>query len=123
VVRLAHRKVEVLFVTLDKSDGFRDQIAYHDYAVSPTRFHWETQNSAGPETNAGKRYIESATNGWSFQLFVRESPGHAFVACGPLRIARSSDVSGDRPMQIFWTLSVALPLATFAAFSVLKAGK
>jgi hypothetical protein len=40
-----------------------------------------------------------------------------------LRIARSSDVSGDRPMQIFWTLSVALPLATFAAFSVLKAGK
>lgn len=123
VLRLPERKVEVLFVTLDKSDGFRDQVAYHDYAVSPTRFHWETQNSAGPETNAGKRYLESATNGWSFQLFVRESRSRAFVACGPVSIARSSDVSGDRPMQIFWSLTVALPLATFAAFSVLKAGQ
>ncbi len=123
VVRLAERKVEVLFVTLDKSDGFRDQVAYHDYAVSPTRFHWETQNSAGPETNAGKRYIESMTNGWSFQLFVRESPRHAFVACGAVSIARAGDISGDRPMQIFWTLDIALPLATFAAFSVLKAGR
>ena len=123
VLRLQERKVEVLFVTLDKSDGFRDQVAYHDYAVSPTRFHWETQNSAGPNTAAGRRYIESATNGWTFQLFVRESPKHAFVACGGVRVAKSTDVSGERPMSIFWTLDNPLPLAVFGAFSVLKQGR
>ncbi len=123
VLRLPHRKVEVLFVTLDKSDGFRDQVAYHDYAVSSTRFHWETQNSAGPNTDAGRRYIESATNGWSFQLFVRETPDHAFVACGGVRVAKPGDVSGERPMSIFWTLETPLPLAVFGAFSVLKQGR
>jgi len=123
VLRLPDSKVEVLFVTLDKSDGFRDQVAYHDYAVSPTRFHWETQNSAGPDTAAGRRYIESATNGWTFQLFVRETPEHAFVACGGARAAKPGDVSGERPMSIFWTLDVALPLAVFGAFSVLKQGR
>jgi hypothetical protein len=123
VLRLQERRVEVMFVTLDKSDGFRDQVAYHDYAVSPTRFHWETQNSAAPNTAAGQRYIESATNGWSFQLFVRESPKHAFVACGGVRVAKPTDVSGERPMSIFWTLDVPLPLTVFGAFSVLKQGR
>jgi hypothetical protein len=123
VLRLQDRRVEVMFVTLDKSDGFRDQVAYHDYAVSPTRFHWETQNSAAPNTAAGRRYIESATNGWTFQLFVRETPRHAFVACGGVRVAKPTDVSGERPMSIFWTLDVPLPLAVFGAFSVLKQGR
>jgi hypothetical protein len=123
VLRLQERRVEVMFVTLDKSDGFRDQVAYHDYAVSPTRFHWETQNSAGPNTAAGRRYTESATNGWTFQLFVRETPNHAFVACGGVRMAKPTDVSGERPMSIFWTLDVPLPLAVFSAFSVLKQGR
>lgn len=123
VLRLQERKVEVLFVTLDKSDGFRDQVAYHDYAVSSTRFHWETQNSAAPNTAAGRRYIESATNGWTFQLFVRETPEHAFVACGGVRVAKPGDVSGERPISIFWTLDTPLPLAVFGALSVLKQGR
>ncbi len=123
VLRLPELKVEVLFVTLDKSDGFRDRVAYHDFAVSPTRFHWETQNSAGPTTAAGRRYLESATNGWTFQLFVRETPDHAFVACGGVCVAKPSDVSGERPMSIFWTLDTPLPLAVFGAFSVLKQGR
>jgi 4-hydroxyacetophenone monooxygenase len=79
--------------------------------------------TAGPNTAAGRRYIESATNGWTFQLFVRETPKHAFVACGGVRVAKPTDVSGERPMSIFWTLDVPLPLAVFGAFSVLKQGR
>lgn len=63
VLPLADRQTELLFVTLDKSDGYHDRIAYHDYAESPTHFHWQTQNSAGPDTRVGKRYLESLTNG------------------------------------------------------------
>jgi superfamily II DNA or RNA helicase/HKD family nuclease len=120
VLTLKEQKTQLLFVTLDKSEGFHDRIAYHDYAVSTTRFHWETQNSAGRDTAVGRRYVESRTNCWRFLLFVREDPQHAFLACGPVRIASDDDVSGDRPMSIVWTLDVPLPLHGYRAFSVLK---
>ena len=70
--RMEHLPIlrRILFVTLDKSEGYHDRIAYHDYAVSAERFHWQTQNSAGPDTLSGQRYLESRTNGWQFQLFA-----------------------------------------------------
>ena len=46
-------------MTLDKAEGYHDRISYHDYAISPELFHWQTQNNAGPDTPAGRRYIES----------------------------------------------------------------
>ena len=113
----------MLFVTLDKSEGYHDRIAYHDYAVSPTEFHWQTQNSAGPDTKAGKRYMESRTNGWRFQLFVRATPSAPYTACGPVSITSADDVTGDRPMNIRWTLEVPLPIAMFREFSVLRGGE
>jgi superfamily II DNA or RNA helicase len=123
VLALADRKTELLFVTLDKSKGYHDRIAYHDYAVSPTEFHWQTQYSAGPDTKAGKRYMESLTSGWRFQLFVRATPSAPYTACGPVHITSADDISGDRPMNIRWTLEVPLPIAMFREFSVLRAGE
>jgi superfamily II DNA or RNA helicase/HKD family nuclease len=120
VLSLKERKTQLLFVTLDKSEGFHDRIAYHDYAVSTTRFHWQTQNSAGRDTVVGQRYIESRTNGWRFLLFIREDPQQAFLACGPVRIISEADITGDRPMNIVWTLDVPLPLHGYRAFCVLK---
>jgi len=117
VLPIQDRKIELLFVTLDKSEGYHDRIAYRDYAISPTVFHWQTQNSAGPDTRAGRRYLESASNGWRFQLFVRTRKGEAYRACGPVRLASAS---GDRPMSITWTLEVPLPARLFRAFSVLR---
>jgi superfamily II DNA or RNA helicase/HKD family nuclease len=117
VLPLADRHVELLFVTLDKSSGFHDRIAFHDYAISTERFHWQTQNSAGPDTTAGRRYLESPDNGWTFQLFVRLRKGEPYRACGP--VVRES-AEGDRPMSIVWRLSVPLPVRFFQEFSVLR---
>lgn len=114
---LPDRKTELLFVTLDKSSGYHDRIAYHDYAISTQRFHWQTQNSAGPDTKAGRRYVESSTNGWTFQLFVRAKPGEPFCACGPVKLVSTE---GDRPMSIVWQLKVPLPVRLFREFSVLR---
>ena len=114
---LISRKIELLFVTLDKSEGYHDRIAYHDYAISTDRFHWQTQNSAGPDTPGGRRYLESATNGWQFQLFVRPRKEDAYRACG--RVALES-AGGDRPMSIVWTLETPLPARLFREFSVLR---
>jgi superfamily II DNA or RNA helicase/HKD family nuclease len=121
VLALHDRKLELLFVTLDKSAGFHDRISYHDYAVSPARFHWQTQNAAGPDTPAGRRYLESSTNGWTFQLFVRARKGDPYRACGPVHLRDPADINGDRPMSITWTLGVPLPPKLFGEYSVLRA--
>jgi superfamily II DNA or RNA helicase/HKD family nuclease len=114
---LPARQTELLFVTLDKSDGYHDRIAYHDYAISRERFHWQSQNSAGPNTKIGRRYVESAVNGWRYQLFVRERPADPYRACGPVRL---ESWEGDRPMSIVWALEVPLPARLFREYSVLR---
>jgi superfamily II DNA or RNA helicase/HKD family nuclease len=117
VLPLTSRKTELLFVTLDKSEGYHDRISYHDYAISADRFHWQTQNSAGTNTTSGRRYLESSTNGWQFQLFVRPRKGDAYRACGPVIL---DSVEGDRPMSIVWKLQIPLPARLFREFSVLR---
>ena len=117
VLALQDRNVELLFVTLDKSEGFHDRIAYHDYAISADPFHWQSQNSAGPDTTAGRRYLESPKNGWSFQLFVRRSKGEPYRACGPVMLEQAE---GTKPMSIIWRLAVPLPVHLFQEFSVLR---
>ena len=117
VLALHDRKVELLFVTLDKSEGYHAQIAYHDYAISAELFHWQSQNSAGPNTTAGRRYLESPGNGWCFQLFVRTTKGAPYRACGPVMLERAE---GQKPMSIHWRLSVPLPGGLFREFSILR---
>lgn len=118
LLRLNELSTELLFITLDKSEGFHDRIAYRDYAISPKLFHWQTQNSAGPTTTAGKRYLESPANGWKFFLFVRQNPESPYYALGQ---AIQQSISGDRPMSIVWELQHDMPLALFQEFSVLRA--
>jgi hypothetical protein len=117
VLALHDRKIELLFVTLDKSEGFHDAIAYHDFAISPEKFHWQSQNSAGPETDAGKRYLNSPGNGWSFQIFIRRNQREPYCACGPVILEKAQ---GRKPMTIEWRMAVPLPVRLFQEFSVLR---
>jgi hypothetical protein len=120
VLRLKERKVELMFVTLDKREGFHESIAYHDYAVSHNLFHWQSQNSTAPTTGIGKQYLRSVggrPNGWTYQLFVRINSDSPYLACGPA-VFQSSH--GERPMNITWKLQVPLPAAAFSQFSVLR---
>jgi hypothetical protein len=117
VLPLAARQTELLFVTPDKSEGYRDRVAYRDYAISTERFHWQTQNSAGPDTPAGRRYLQSPGSGWQFQLFVRPRNGDPYRGCG--RVVLESH-EGHRPMSIVWRLETPLPARPFREFSVLR---
>jgi hypothetical protein len=117
VVALSDRKTELMFVTLDKSTGFHDRIAYRDYAQSPQLFHWQSQNSAGLSTAAGRRYVGSPENGWIFQLFVRGRQDDQYVALGP-GILESHE--GEKPMSIVWRLAERMPPRLFEEFSILR---
>lgn len=119
VLALPQRQTELLFVTLDKSEGYHERIAYQDYAISTERFHWQTQHSAGPDTPAGRRYLDSATNGWRFQLFVRVRKAQPYRACGPVVL---ESAEGNRPMSLTWRLETPLPSRLFREFSVLRDG-
>lgn len=118
VLRLSEQRIELLFVTLDKSKGFHADISYRDYAVSPSVFHWQTQNSTRPESPVGRQYVESPGNGWRFFLFVRQTPDDPYHALGQV-IQRS--VSGSAPMSIIWELVQPMEMALFQRLSVLRA--
>ncbi len=119
VLALHEPQVEVLFITLDKREGFHSRIAYHDYAISPELFHWQTQNATGPDTKVGQRYIHSRSNGWRFLPFVRRDPEAPFRCLGLADL--DGEPEGSRPMSLTLRLRRALPLALFRCFTVLRA--
>lgn len=117
LILFPEQKIEIMLVTLDKSTGFQATTSYHDYAISPELFHWQTQNSAGPHTQAGRRYIHGRDKGWVFQLFVRETKKDLYRCLGP--VAHESN-EGEKPMSIIWRMQVPIPLKWFRRYSVLR---
>ncbi len=117
ILKLDESRRELLFVTLDKSGGdFSATTRYRDYAISSDLFHWETQGAASVTTAAGRRYLESATNGWRFFLFVRLDKSEAYAFLGPVTYR---DHAGDRPIGITWNLQHPLPPDLLEHFQVL----
>ncbi len=74
VLALHERKVELLFVTLDKREGYHERIAYRDYAISPSCSTGSRRTRRGGERLRGVE-LDSPGNGWRFQLFVRTAEG------------------------------------------------
>ena len=63
---------DVLFVTLEKSDAeYSATTRYQDYPLSPSLFHWESQNATSSTSETGRRYIEHRSRGSDVLLFVR----------------------------------------------------
>jgi hypothetical protein len=112
-------KLSIMFVTLDKSEGFAEQVKYRDYAISPTLFAWETQNRAHPGNALGKRFIESPGNGWRFFLFVREDNDHEFAALGEVRL-QSWEPCEKGPIPIVWNVVEPMSADLYRRFSVLR---
>ncbi len=118
VLKLEDTRQELLFITLDKSGkGFSPTTRYRDYAISPTHFHWETQAAASVSRPSGRRYVESATNGWRFYLFVRTAPAAPFAFLGP---ATYETHTGDRPIAVTWRLAHPIPALLFERYATLR---
>ncbi len=119
LLRLPDQTRELLFVTLDKSEKhFSPTTRYEDFAVSRTRFHWQSQSTTGENTQTGLRYRNQRENGWDFVLFVREKRGNPYVFLGPLRFV---SYQGGRPMSIYWDLITPMPAWFFEICASLKA--
>lgn len=107
------QNLELLFVTLNKCEKtYSPTTLYHDYAISPTLFHWQTQNSARPEHGRGLSYIEHQQTGKTILLFVREQGKDengrtmGFVNYGEVKYQSHN---GSQPMNITWELTNPMP--------------
>ena len=121
VLNIANANTELLFVTLNKCEKqFSATTMYHDYAISPTLFHWQTQNSARPNSGRGLGYIKQKENKKTFMLFVREQAKDengrtmGFVNFGPVDFVNFGPVDfvkyeGSQPMNITWKLKHPMP--------------
>lgn len=113
VVENKELKIELLFVNLIKSEeNFSPTTMYDDYAINESLFHWQSQNSAGPETPKGLSYIQHVENDKKILLFIRErnkdefgnTMGYVFVGECFLK-----EHYGAKPMNIKWELNEPLP--------------
>ena len=104
---------ELLFINLIKSEeNFSPTTMYDDYAINESLFHWQSQNSAGPETAKGISYINHQEKKKKILLFVREKAkdefgntlGYVFIGEGLLE-----DYYGSKPMSIKWKLNEPMP--------------
>lgn len=102
---LPARKAHVLLVTLNKQ-GKAEEHRYHDYWIDERTFHWESQNSTGPDNKRGREIIEHEALQISVHLFVRDAKliggkAAAFTYYGKVRY-RSHERT--RPMGVTFEL-------------------
>ncbi|MGW3412217.1 DUF3427 domain-containing protein [Streptomyces sp. NPDC000888] len=118
-------KTDALLITLDKDEkDFSPQTRYHDYALSETLFHWESQNQVSETSATGVRYQHHAAKGSHVLLFVRRykttdiGGAQPWMLLGP---AEYVDHKGSNPMAIKWKLAHEIP-ADVWTYSAIAAG-
>lgn len=110
---------DALFVTLNKDEAVHNpNTLYKDYALSPSLFHWESQNSTSPQTPTGYRYLNQLESRSNVVLFTREEAkdcegkAQPFVCLG---LVDYVDHRGSKPIAITWRLKREMPVDVFSA--------
>ena len=111
---LPEQKLDVFFVTLNKSDkDYSPTTMYNDYSINETLFHWQSQSTTGEQSATGQRYIHHRERGSRILLFVREfkSDRISNTAAAYTYLGTASYVKheGSKPMNITWRLDAPIP--------------
>ncbi len=125
VKRLEEKKLDVFFITLNKSDkDYSPTTMYQDYAISDVLFHWQSQSTTPADSPTGQRYIHHRETGDRVLLFVREwkSDGSGSLPYTFLGTASYVQHSGSRPMNITWRLHRPMPASMLRKANQLVVG-
>lgn len=121
VLHLKDRKMDVFFVTLQKSeDEYSPTTMYEDYLISHDLFHWQTQSNTSEQSSTGQRYIRHGELGYTPLLFVRETKNlpsglsAPYYFLGPCQYVSHS---GSRPISITWRLTHPVPAGLYRAMA------
>nr|WP_241267140.1 DEAD/DEAH box helicase [Streptomyces scabichelini] len=118
-------QTDALLITLEKNEkDFSPTIRYKDYALSPTLFHWESQNATAEHSRTGLRYQQHAQQGSHVLLFMRRYKNNDIGKSQPWMLlgpATYVEHTGSKPMAITWQLEHELP-ADVWTYSAIAAG-
>ncbi|WP_367326264.1 DUF3427 domain-containing protein [Streptomyces sp. HUAS ZL42] len=118
-------KTDALLITLEKNErDFSPSVRYKDYAITPTRFHWESQSTTPENSRTGLRYQHHDKQGSHILLFLRRYKRNAIGKSEPwmfLGPATYYTHTGSKPMAITWDLHHELP-ADVWTYSTIAAG-
>ena len=111
---LPEKRLDVLFVTLNKSDrDYSPTTMYNDYSINERLFHWQSQSTTSENSPTGRRYIHHKELGSRVLLFVREFKADRMTggaeAYTYLGTACCVKHEGSRPMNITWRLDRSIP--------------
>ncbi|MFE9649837.1 DUF3427 domain-containing protein [Streptomyces sp. NPDC006365] len=118
-------QTDAMLITLEKNEkDFSPTVRYKDYALSPTLFHWESQNATAELSRMGLRYQHHAQQGSHILLFMRRYKNNDIGKSEPWMLlgpATYVEHTGSRPMAITWRLRHELP-ADVWTYSAIAAG-
>ena len=110
---LPEKKMDILFVTLNKSDkDYSPTTMYNDYSINEIMFHWQSQSTTSNTSPTGQRYINHRKLGSKILLCVRESKIDPWGNAAPYSVLGFVDYvehTGSRPMNIVWKLKDEIP--------------
>ncbi|MEY4320738.1 MAG: hypothetical protein RLZZ471_679 [Actinomycetota bacterium] len=117
-------KLDLFFINLQKSDSISDSIRYHDYAISPTLFHWDSQSATSVESETGQRYITQRDSGRDVLLAVREKAtgSNGTVHFKLFGTADYLKHQGSKPISIWWQLRAPIDPDAFEMAAAAKVG-
>ncbi|MGI5197749.1 DUF3427 domain-containing protein [Streptomyces sp. CA-288835] len=116
-------QTDALLITLEKNEkDFSPTVRYKDYALSPTLFHWESQNATAESSRTGLRYQHHVQQGSHVLLFMRRYKNNDIGKSQPWMLlgpATYVEHRGSKPMAITWRLQHELPadVWTYSAIS------
>ncbi len=124
---LPDKNIEILFVTLNKSDkDYSPTTMYEDYSINSELFHWQSQSTTTDHSKAGLRYVHQRETGTQILLFVREHKydpisGNAmpYTYLGPVEYVSHT---GGKPMNVTWKLDYPIPAKYLKQTNKLAAG-
>ena len=109
---LPDKQIDVLFVTLNKSDkDYSPTTMYNDYSINQELFHWQSQSTTNDTGSVGQRYINHRSRGSKVLLFVREFKND-IVGASPYTFLGTANYvkhTGSRPINITWKLDHPIP--------------
>ncbi|MBR0399063.1 MAG: DUF3427 domain-containing protein [Eubacterium sp.] len=111
---LPDKKLDVFFVTLNKSDkDYSPTTMYQDYSINENLFHWQSQSTTSERSATAQRYIHHKEMGTRVLLFVREfkkdrisGGAEAYTYLGTANYVKHE---GEKPMNITWRLDAPIP--------------
>ena len=116
VIPFPELKTIAALVTFQKTEKeFSPSTMYKDYPISRNLLHWETQAQTSQSSGQGQNLIHHKDRGYTMLFFARSRKKVNGITCPYTFLGPAELVSYqlERPIQMVWQLTHAMPVEMF----------